>query len=278
MPDMIELIFDHKPQAGDIMATKGEFVHPRETVEIHLSTGKVISAPRGSSLETFFKVFPEQEREMIVGAIVNGELRELTYAVDMDGRVTPIQMDSADGARIYRRSLTFLLEAVFEDLFPELQLTVDHSVTSGGFYCEISGRPPLTQAELNQIKDLMRILVQSNVKFERQQIPLEEAIAYFQEQGNAEKVRLLSYRQKGFLVLYQLENHRDYHHGYMVPSTGYLKWFDLTLMGDGFITPLSAPGFAQEYSNPCQPIQNCSRHSSNMGVGWNGWASRVWVR
>lgn len=217
------------------MAAKAEFVNPRETVEIHLSDGKVIQAQRGSSLESFFKVYPEHEREMIVGAIVNGELRELTYPVDMDSRVTPIRLDTADGARIYRRSLTFLLEAVFEDLFPESQLTVDHSVTSGGFYCEISGRPPLTLAELEQIKDLMRILVQSNVRFERQQVPIEEAIAYFQSQGNEEKVRLLSYRQKGFLVLYRLENHRDYHHGYMVPSTGYLKWFDLTLMGDGFI-------------------------------------------
>jgi uridine kinase len=27
----------------------------------------------------------------------------------------------------------------------------------------------------------------------------------------------------------------DYHHGYMVPSTGYLKWFDLVMVDDGFI-------------------------------------------
>jgi len=217
------------------MTVKAEIVQPRETVELHLNDGRVISAARGKPLEAFFRVLPETEREMIVGAIVNGELRELTFAVDMDSRVTPITMESADGARIYRRSLTFLLEAAFEDLFPDADLTVDHSVTSGGFFCEVTGRNPLNQNELNQIKDLMRILVQTNLRFERQQVPLDEAIAYFREQGNQDKVRLLSYRQKGFLVLYRLENHRDYHHGYMVPSTGYLKWFDLTLMGDGFV-------------------------------------------
>jgi uridine kinase len=217
------------------MTVKAEMVQPRETVELHLSDGRVISAARGKPLEAFFRVLPETEREMIVGAIVNGELRELTYQVDMDCRVTPITMESADGARIYRRSLTFLLEAAFEDLFPDADLTVDHSVTSGGFFCEVTGRNPLSQNELNQIKDLMRILVQTNLHFERQRVPLDEAIAYFREQGNQDKVRLLSYRQKGFLVLYRLENHRDYHHGYMVPSTGYLKWFDLTLMGDGFV-------------------------------------------
>jgi uridine kinase len=31
-----------------------------------------------------------------------------------------------------------------------------------------------------------------------------------------------------------LENHRDYHHGYMVPSTGYLRWFKLEPAGEGF--------------------------------------------
>ncbi len=82
---------------------------------------------------------------------------------------------------------------------------------------------------------MMKILVQTNLPFERQQVPLKDAIEYFRSKGEKDKVRLLTYRQKEFLILYRLENHRDYHHGYMVPSTGYLKWFGLTKMGDGFV-------------------------------------------
>ncbi len=211
------------------------FVQPRDTIELHLPDGRVISGKRGDPIESFLQVFSAEERELIVGAIVNGELRELTYPLQMDCSVSLVNMDTADGARIYRRSLTFLLEAAFEDLFPEASLTVDHSVTSGGFYCEVSGRNPLTFQEILQLKELMRILVQTNLRFERQQVPLNEAIEYFRSEGNDDKVRLLSYRQKEFLVLYRLGNHRDYHHGYMVPSTGYLKWFDLNIMGDGFV-------------------------------------------
>jgi uridine kinase len=69
----------------------------------------------------------------------------------------------------------------------------------------------------------------------RQVVPLQEAVDYFQAHGLTDKVRLLSYRTKDFLVLYELLGHRDYHHGYMVPSTGYLKWFGLAGIGDGFI-------------------------------------------
>ncbi len=49
-----------------------------------------------------------------------------------------------------------------------------------------------------------------------------------------DKVRLLAHRQKDYLTLYILKDRMDYLHGYMVPSTGYLKWFELSLISGGF--------------------------------------------
>ena len=66
-------------------------------------------------------------------------------------------------------------------------------------------------------------------------MPLDEVMAYFESRGLKDKLQLLKYRQKEYLVLYRLGDHRDYHHGYMVPSTGHLKWFDLRSIGDGFV-------------------------------------------
>lgn len=208
---------------------------PRPEVEIHLPDGRVFSGPRGTSVEVFFQALPERERRLIVGAIVNSELRELTYPIMMDAKVTPIDTTGADGARIYRRSLTFLLEAAFDEMFPAASLVVDHSVASGGYYCHVSGRPPLSAPELEALEEHMRTLVDANLPFERQKVPLEEAIQIFEQKGELNKVRLIKYRQKDHLVLYRLGNHQDYHHGYMVPSTGYLKWFNLTPIGEGFV-------------------------------------------
>ena len=80
----------------------------------------------------------------------------------------------------------------------------------------------------------MHELVDADMPFERQLVPLDEAIEYFKSKGLQDKVQLLKYRQKEYLVLYRLGDHQDYHHGYMVPSTGYLKWFGLESMGEGF--------------------------------------------
>lgn len=204
-------------------------VQPSPVVEIHLQDGRVYSGPRGEPVEKFLQALPEWGNPPIVGAIINGELRELTYPISIESRVQPVTMADADGARIYRRSLVFLLETAFEDLFTDAELTVDHSVSSGGYFCQVSGRSPLDQAELDALERRMRELVDADLPLIRKQVPLDEAIAYFQQKKQFDKVRLLKHRQKDHLVLYAIDGHMDYHHGYMVASTGYLQWFGLRI-------------------------------------------------
>jgi uridine kinase len=205
----------------------------RRTVQIQLESGEVLEGPRGSQLESFMRTV-EDRPAPIVGGVVNGNLRELTFCIEMDSKVRPVTMGEADGMRIYRRSLTFLLAAAFEELFPDILLTVDHSVSSGGYFCHVTGRDPLTEAELITLESRMRELAERDLPFSKSQMPLETARRFFQEKGYEDKVRLLRHRRKPYLIIYQLDGFRDYHHGYMLPSTGYLKWFALAKTEDGF--------------------------------------------
>ena len=207
----------------------------RDTVEIILPDGRVFSGPRNTPVGDFLRLLPDWSEPQVVGAIINGELRELTYKITMDAKVKPIDMSSADGARIYRRSITFLLEAAFEELFPQASMAIDHSVSSGGYYCTVTGFNPLTQESLDQLANKMLSMVEADQSFERRIVPISEAIEVFTQKGYADKVQLLKYRQKDTLVLYSLGDHQDYLHGYMVPSTGYLTRFGLKLLGDGFV-------------------------------------------
>lgn len=203
-------------------------------VQILLPDGRTVVGPRGTSLEKFLQPLQEEAGHQIVGAVVNGSLRELTYRVELEASVKPITMGDSDGMHIYRRSLTFLLGAVFEELHPGVQLIIDHSVSFGGYFCRVSGRDPLTQGELDEVSKRMRTLVDQDLAVLRQEVPLAEAIEIFRKSGQEDKVRLLTHRKKDYLILYDLNGHRDYHHGYMVPSSGYLKWFDLTFIEGGF--------------------------------------------
>ena len=214
------------------MKEKIGFVSPNPEVEVHLTDGRVLSGPRGAKVGEFLSALEHDSQ--LVGAVVNGDLRELTYPIKIESRVEPVTMASPDGARIYRRSLTFLLEMAFADLFPDGILFVDHSVASGGYYCQVGGRNPLAESEIGALKVHMQKLVDSDLPFERKEVPLSEAIQYFHSRGYEDKVHLLKYRKKDYLTLYRLGERMDYHHGYMVPSTGYLRLFDLVNVHGGF--------------------------------------------
>lgn len=208
---------------------------PRPTIEIVLPDGRLYTGKRGASLAELLQMLPEWDNPPIMGAVVNGELKELTSTLEMDARVRLITMKDDDGARIYRRSITFLLEAAFEELFSDSLMTLDHSVSAGGYYCQVSKGTALVNGDLARLEQRMRELVKADLPFERQLVPLADVITYFESKGLKDKVQLLKYRQKEYLVLYRLGDHRDYHHGYMVPSTGYLQWFALQQMGEGFV-------------------------------------------
>ncbi|MFW5714187.1 MAG: nucleoside kinase [Brevefilum sp.] len=207
----------------------------RESIEVIMTDGTVMSGPRHTPVEKFIKVYQDLDKPQIVGAIVNNELRELTFPLSADAKVSPVDMSDSDGARIYRRSLTFLLEVAFLELFPEWSLTIDHSVSSGAYYCHIPEKEPFDEDLLEQLQVRMRELVDADEPMVRKKVKLEEARAFFRKHGQEDKLQLLNYRKGDDLVLYTLQGKQDYHHGYMVPSTGYLKWFDLKQVGSGFV-------------------------------------------
>jgi len=205
-----------------------------DRIEIHLPDGRTLQGPRGTNAGDFLKLIANDMAAPVVGVVVNGELHELTYPVNMESRVIPITMADSDGARIYRRSLTFLLEAAFTNLFPDASLFIDHSVASGGYYCHARDRQPLNEVEVKALAVEMRRLVALDLPFNRREASLDEAVAYFASQGYDDKVHLMKYRRKPYVTLYSLGDHIDYHHGYMVPSTGYIQWFEIVSSNGGF--------------------------------------------
>lgn len=213
---------------------KFQFVSPDPMVEVHLPDGQVVRGPRQSPVAGFINTMLREGDVPIVGAVINGKLRELTYPIGIESEVRPISMAETDGMRIYRRSLTFLLEAAFDCLFPGAILTVDHSIAFGGYYCAVLNHPSLTTEELLTLERKMWELVEADLPFERKVVPIQEAIDYFKYRNEFDKVSLLKHRPKNYLTMYRLEQRMDYHHGYMVPSTGYLRWFRLSPAGEGF--------------------------------------------
>jgi uridine kinase len=208
---------------------------PRDTAQVWFDDGRVFEGPVGASLEEFIAAAGSDPATPTVAALIDNELRELTYRVESDIEVAPITMAQSDGFRIYRRSLAFLLVTAVHELFPGAVVYVDHSLTFGGYFCHVQGREPFTPEELEQVEVRMREIVAADEPIRKTRVPLNDAVSLFEARGDDDKVRLLSRRRKAYLTLYNLRGFRDYFHGYMVPSTSYLSVFSVQAYPPGFI-------------------------------------------
>ena len=222
---------------------------PRDRVQARLSDGRIFEAPPGTPLHEVLDVALDGNGNHPVAAILDGDLTELTAPLDRDSDVTPITLRDADGMRIYRRSLTFLLVTATAQVFPDAAVIIDHAATSAGaYYCWVAGRAPFTQQELERISARMREIVAADAPFSKTTVPVAEAIALFTSRGEHDKARLLAHRAKPTLNLYELGGRRDYFQGYMVPSAGALKYFALHAYPPGFMLQFPHQGRPTEIS------------------------------
>ena len=186
------------------MEGKIKFDQLSDTVFVRLPDGRAISAPRGSSVQKILEIVQDDYDAQIVGAVVNGSLKELTYTVDFESKIVPVAMNTADGMRIYRRSLIMLLETAFAQIHPDKYVVIDHSVSFGGYFCRIEGKEQLSQEDLDELNNKMRELVEQDIQVERKEVNLQEAIAYFKAHGHNDKAQLLKHRKKDYMVMYYI--------------------------------------------------------------------------
>jgi uridine kinase len=207
----------------------------RQEVQALFPSREAFNGPVGTTVEEFIRSAGLSATDRIVAALVNDQLRELSLALNNDATIVPVTMAESDGVRIYRRSLSFLMIAAAQEVFPEHIITVHHSMPFGGYYCERDGGLILRSEELKSLHAKMIELVEADLPIAQVRVPLDEALQLFRDSGDIEKADLFTRRRKDYLTLYELAGVRDYFHGFMVPSTGYLDLFDLRQYGDGFI-------------------------------------------
>ena len=173
-------------------------------------------------------------RSEIIGALVNNNLEQLPYEIFHPKTIEFIDITHPDGMRMYIRSLSFLLYYAVEKVIPGTKLRVEHSV-SKGVYCELDHPEEVTVEQTNNLVSYMRSLVEKDLSFEYFQKETDKVIELFKEQGFDDKIGLLKSRAQNYSSYYQLDDTVASFYGYLVPSTGYLKVFDVNKYYNGLL-------------------------------------------
>ena len=197
--------------------------------------GKEETYEDGTSLHEIAKEHKGDFKDDIVLAKVSGKLAELNKTVSDGASIEFLTTADKDGRRAYRRSVVFLLQRALMEVYPRPQfanLRVQHSLGQGDF-CTFDGVDEITEEKIDELKEVMHRLVKEDIPLKKYSIKTSEAREMFHDFKMVNKEQLLKYRTSSNINIYDLDGCKDYFYGYMVPSTGYLDYFDLLKFENG---------------------------------------------
>lgn len=211
----------------------------------------------------------------VVAAYLNYKITTLDRKLTYSGRVEPVHLATRDGALIYRRSISFLLIRAMEELYPEFRVIVNHSL-SGGYYVEMHPNSfktvetvVLTKTDLERIRTRMQQIIDADEPFVRNEMPVKDAIALFEKKSMHQKVQLLKDTGSDTVAVYSCGGAINHFYGLLVPSTGFLKQFDLHLESPGIVLmfpPVEKPEVLPPYVRQPKLFQVYQEYERSMSI------------
>jgi uridine kinase len=200
----------------------------------------VYEVEKGITLEEIAKKYGKSpDGGEIVLAYRNGHLCELFKTVEEDAQISFVTTKSKVGSATYKRSMILLMMKAARDVAKRTGISGRIRVLfslSKGLYCEFKNSGVnVTEQLLKDIEEQMKELVKLNIPIEKKTYPSYDLINRFERQGRMDKVELFKYRRASNTNAYILDGFEDYYYGFMVPSTGYLRYFALFKYEKGFV-------------------------------------------
>lgn len=212
-------------------------------ITVHIqNTNKTLTIPFGMTVQELAKQENIRLEYPVMGALINNKVRECAYRIHKPCTVQFFDMTSSYGHLMYTRSVYFILyKAVKETLPKYVRLKILHSI-SGGKYCELDNLDQaLDHALVSRLYKRMREIVESNIPFERMELPSKEAVQLFKDEGLEDKYELLRNRTRIYTSIYKLGDTVNYYFGNLAPSTGVIHLFGLELYESGLLLKVPQP-------------------------------------
>lgn len=180
-------------------------------------------------------VFREKIKEdsKIIACKVNNEIKNLNYELKEGDTVDLLDVTDRDGGRIYTRGLLFIMSMAFQELYPEVLLTVNYQLKSS-MLCKLDNIAP-TEEMIENVRKKMREIIDLNLKIEKVEMPREKAIEFLKKENTTIGKVQLENKEKETMSLYFCDGYYNYFFGVMPISTGFIKLFDIMKYNDGFL-------------------------------------------
>ncbi len=204
---------------------------------------KTATVDAGTTVDDVLSLHPEIDAaRIVVAALVNNEVRPLSYHLHINARISPVYLDDPIGQNVYRRSLGFALAIAGHRALPHHRLLVGHSL-GNAYYYSIEGDGAFPQL-VKALENEMRSLVEQDLPISRGVAAYEDALSYFRDKGMRDAALLVERHNYGEIPVYRCGDFMDLSHGPLVSRTGLLTSWEIEPFEDGLLLvypPADAP-------------------------------------
>ena len=202
--------------------------------------------PRGISLIQLKELIGIRLKYPIIAAHVNYKVENLDFLLYKPKDIEFLDASSPSGMRAYVRTLNMVLACAVNELFPEMDLRVEHPI-SKGYYCTLQWHqskdskmdeekepPVITPQIVAAIKERMLLIIREDRPIIEEEKQTKEVMGMFAERYNNES-SIFEALGNPYCRYFRMGDYIDYYTGVLMPSTGYLNIFGLEQYHDGML-------------------------------------------
>lgn len=205
-----------------------------ETINIKINN-KNYEYPKNVALDIIAKDLSNEYKGIVTIGKIKNKLKDLNSTLDKNCDLELIDTTQPDGMRVYMRTLSLIFIKACEEIFNGCKVTIEHSL-SNGLYCEIkNNKSEVTEEDIEKIKAKVKSIIESDLKIEKIVTDKSEAIKILKNNNKNAKAELLKYKEYEDVKLYKCGGYINHFYGHMLPSTSYVKTFDIKKWQSGVV-------------------------------------------
>ena len=193
----------------------------------------IMQTEENTKISELLKKQIAQSEYPVVGAKFNNEYKNLDYSLEESGKIELIDINSKEGMKIYRSTLTFIMGMAFWRAYPKAHIVVDYQL-SNAMYCTIENME-VTEEMMQKVKAKMQEIIDKDMKIEKRTMTRKEAEEFYKK-TNTPKGRLqFDLEDNNEINMYYCGNYYNYFYEVVATHTGVTKIFDIQKYGNGFL-------------------------------------------
>lgn len=191
--------------------------------------------PNNTSLEEISKNYSKYFNYPILIGQLDNDILELSELVGRSHKVEFFDRSSSLGNSVYGTTLQFLVILGAKRAFgDDTEVLIEHSIDKG-FYCEII-KENFKKEDIKELENKMKNIVKENIQIDKLSVSRLDAIKYFENKNQLDKVKVLKYISNTYINLYKVDDTYDYFYGKLASTTGVIDDFKLTyIKNNGFV-------------------------------------------